>query len=109
MSDVDTSAEAASRLAVELDSIDSALSKEAAATLRALAEERDQWRANSRENKMIAEANLRDRDRLAAENENLRAALEEIRKVRGGTHLNPRDMAETMRGIAIVALAGDTP
>jgi hypothetical protein len=83
----DTSAEAVERLAVPLEAgrmIAAQDQRAAAATLRALAGERDQWRANSLENKMIAEANLRDRDRLAAENARLQQRVEWLEQIREG-------------------------
>lgn len=68
----DTSAAAVERLAKQCEAC---RMYAAAVTLRAFAAERDQWIANSRENKLIAEANLRERDTAQAKARRLREAL----------------------------------
>ena len=149
MSKIDTSAEAVERLANYLEDPEDSdppdthrawpdqwqVPELAAATLRALAAERDAARDEAYDLRLtimggedapgfagslplneIKDLHLRNTqaqqwraEKAEAKREALREALEEIRKVRGGTHTNPRDMVETMRGIANVALAQKEP
>lgn len=87
MSDIDTSAEAVKLLAAELcarwDDVFEFLKmrEQAAATLRALAAERDVWRAENAKKQVSCEQMGHRIAALDADNERLRMALQEFREM----------------------------